>query len=348
MAALEGIKAKSGTFYRIIYYWNGKKERFKVGITSKRTADQRKAQLETLLALGKNPKDELLTINTSKTSLSQLLEIDSEWCKPRKRSRTIELNEWAINGLIGWANDIPVIDVNKSFIEKYIGYLEKQGRKHTTINMQLRQLKAIFQRAIDEHDIIKEHSFRSIKPLSVAKTSPKPKFLTINQVNIMLDSITNLHFKKLTQFYLLTGCRRTEAVELKWDDVDWDNEVIHLGQPDSQTKIYRTFPLSINLINLLNDVKNDSKEQDLVFYRFAKDYAHISVRYKQLREKIEHLPNFLTTHSLRHTFASHLVMQGVDLTTISSLMGHTTTKVTELYAHLLPDHKKLAVEKLPY
>jgi len=348
MAGLEGIKAKNGTFYRIIYYWNGKRERLKVGITSRRVANQRKAHVETILALGKNPKDEVQSNKTSAATLSQLLDIDSRWCAPRKRPRTISINKWAINGLINWANDIPVLDVNKSQIEKYILYLENQGRNHTTINMQLRQLKAVFQRAIDEHEIIKEHPFRSIKPLSIAKSSPKPKFLTIEQVNTMLDNITNLHFRRLTQFYLWTGSRRTEAVELKWDDVDWENEVIHLGQPDSQTKIYRTFPLSKNLITLLNELKGESKEHNLVFWRFAKDYAHISVRYKRLREMVDNLPNYLTTHALRHTFASHLVMQGVDLTTISSLMGHTTTKVTELYAHLLPDHKKFAVEKLPY
>ena len=120
MAGLEGIKAKNGTFYRIIYYRNGNKERLKVGITSRRVANQRKAHVETILALGKNPKDEVLSQKTSEVTLSQLLEIDSEWCKPRKRPRTIDINKWAIRGLIGWANDISVLGVNKSLIEKYI------------------------------------------------------------------------------------------------------------------------------------------------------------------------------------------------------------------------------------
>ena len=122
MAGLEGIKVKNGTFYRIIYYWQGKKQRLKVGITTKRTADQRKAHIETILALGKNPKDEILSKKTSDATLSLLLEIDSEWCKPRKRPRTIDINKWAINELIKWTKDISVLEVNKNLIENYIAY----------------------------------------------------------------------------------------------------------------------------------------------------------------------------------------------------------------------------------
>ncbi|NQU04676.1 MAG: tyrosine-type recombinase/integrase [Calditrichaeota bacterium] len=56
----------------------------------------------------------------------------------------------------------------------------------------------------------------------------------------------------------------------------------------------------------------------------------------------------MSPHLLRHTFASHLVMKGVDLTTIASFLGHSTAKVTERYAHLQPDHKLSCLNKLPY
>ena len=58
-------------------------------------------------------------------------------------------------------------------------------------------------------------------------------------------------------------------------------------------------------------------------------------------------PNGVTYHTLRHTFASHLVMDGVDLETISRLMGHATTKqVEQTYGHLAPEHRRLAVNRL--
>ncbi len=53
-------------------------------------------------------------------------------------------------------------------------------------------------------------------------------------------------------------------------------------------------------------------------------------------------------HTLRHTFASHLVMAGVDLATVQKLMGHSSITTTMIYAHLAPDHLKAAVEKLKF
>lgn len=53
-----------------------------------------------------------------------------------------------------------------------------------------------------------------------------------------------------------------------------------------------------------------------------------------------------TLHTLRHTFASHLIMAGVDLATVSKLLGHKDISTTMIYSHLSPDHLKQAVEKL--
>jgi site-specific recombinase XerD len=56
-------------------------------------------------------------------------------------------------------------------------------------------------------------------------------------------------------------------------------------------------------------------------------------------------PRF-TLHDLRHTFASHLVMQGVDLPTVQKLMGHSKISTTMIYTHLAPDHLKKAIYRL--
>lgn len=53
-------------------------------------------------------------------------------------------------------------------------------------------------------------------------------------------------------------------------------------------------------------------------------------------------------HTLRHTFASHMVMSGVDLYTVSKLLGHSTVSVSEIYAHLRPEYMKESVSKLKY
>jgi site-specific recombinase XerD len=60
------------------------------------------------------------------------------------------------------------------------------------------------------------------------------------------------------------------------------------------------------------------------------------------------MPEFTSIHTLRHTFASHLVMSGVDLTTVQKLLGHASIETTQIYAHLAPDHLRAAMETIDY
>lgn len=60
------------------------------------------------------------------------------------------------------------------------------------------------------------------------------------------------------------------------------------------------------------------------------------------------VPNLSSVHALRHTFASLLVMQGVDLPTVSKLLGHSDIQTTMIYSHLAADHLAKAVEKIPF
>jgi len=121
-----------------------------------------------------------------------------------------------------------------------------------------------------------------------------------------------------------------------------------LGQDKSLTKLRRSFPLTERLSALLLEQKKDCKCEK-VFHKWEKVHpGSISRMFARLRSQIENFPKDSTIHTLRHTFASHLIMAGVDISTVASMLGHSTTKTTELYAHLQPDHIKLAATKLPY
>ena len=67
----------------------------------------------------------------------------------------------------------------------------------------------------------------------------------------------------------------------------------------------------------------------------------------QIANKAE-IKDLTRIHTLRHTFASHLVMNGVDLPTVKNLMGHSDIQTTMIYAHLAPDHLADAVDKLKF
>ena len=85
-----------------------------------------------------------------------------------------------------------------------------------------------------------------------------------------------------------------------------------------------------------------------MFHIVESDKSHNMLRNELIKiaEKAG-IEDFTKVHTLRHTFASHLVMQGVDLPTVQRLMGHASVETTMIYAHLAPDHLSKAVNKLP-
>ena len=108
------------------------------------------------------------------------------------------------------------------------------------------------------------------------------------------------------------------------------------------------FPMTDRLYEMLKKLEQNRNDSERVFWRFDGWACNISKRFQRLRKKVNELPDNLTTHTLRHTLTSHKVMQDVDLSTVTALMGHSTIQVTEQYAHLQPDHKMLAANKLPF
>ncbi len=211
MPSLEARKIKQGTSWRVIYYREGRKESLKIGITQKRIAQQQKAKVEALLASGIDPREALRQRERRSVKLSDLLEIDKEWCKPRRQPHTIELYEKMMHLLMKYTNDIKLSEIRQPLIEAFLQELLKH-QSPTTASMALRTLKAIFQRAIDEHNLIKVHPFRKLKGFASVEKR-RVAFLTVEEVKKLLNVIEDGEYKRLIQFYAWTGCRRTEALD---------------------------------------------------------------------------------------------------------------------------------------
>ncbi len=349
MSSLEKRKVKNGISWRYVYRdLLGNQRKIKVGVTTKRIAEQRKAQFDAMLAMGNDPGHELKTTGT--ILLSDLIETDIAWCENRRQPRTIQMNREYMNRFIEWMGDVESRQVTRQKVEEYLRFCrETRKYKVTTLDMHRRQLKAVFNRAVKEHQLMKENPFADIKPYADTTRRDKVEFLSLKEIDILLKATANdIHFNRLVRFYLRTGCRRGEALDLRWDEVNYQRNVLYLGQPKSKTKLRRDFPILQDLYNLLHELATDREENELVFWRYHNRDSYISNRFQLIRKAHKELPDTLTPHLLRHTFASHLVMNQVDLRTVASFLGHSTTKVTELYSHLAESHREKALDNLPY
>ena len=166
------------------------------------------------------------------------------------------------------------------------------------------------------------------------------KTLSDEDINKLIAGATNKLTRDLITFLIYTGCRKGEALNLKWDDVDLQNDVIAIK--GTKTKYDRYIPMSKPLKELLMAI--EKKDGLYVFNlngaklgNFRKSFM-TACRNAGLKD--------LRIHDLRHVFASKMVMNGTSLYITGELLGHRTTQMTKRYSHLVPDTLKKAVDEV--
>jgi len=142
---------------------------------------------------------------------------------------------------------------------------------------------------------------------------------------------------------LNTGLRRAELLQLTWANVHFDRMQITIMSGTSKSGRQRIVPLNIVVVNVLRRWASQS-DTKLVFTKNGKRILNPRRAWSGLL-KAAKIQDF-RVHDCRHDFASQLVMKGIDLLTVSKLLGHTSTEMTKRYAHLSPDHLRTAVEVL--
>jgi integrase len=153
--------------------------------------------------------------------------------------------------------------------------------------------------------------------------------------------------RRAVQVGLLTGFRRQELVSLRPEDVDLERGTVSVAACYAKNGESRTLPVGPRLQALLRDALADRGDAPTVLvnehgWPWAPDT--LTERFRQASEHA--LTERLGPHVLRHTFASRLVMAGIDLRTVQELMGHKDINMTLRYAHLSPDRKRAAIETL--
>ena len=178
--------------------------------------------------------------------------------------------------------------------------------------------------------------------LPLAKKSQKlPIVLSREEIQKILSSTNNLKHKLILSFLYYAGLRLDEARNLKWPDLDFDRKIIHLKTAKGEKE--RIIFLHDNLIAQLKFYKaNDSQ---LLFLsnlkrKYNKRSIELIVKTAAANSRIN---KKVTPHTLRHSFATHLLEAGVDIRYIQQLLGHKDLKTTQVYTHVADrDIKNLA------
>ncbi len=272
--------------------------------------------------------------------------------------------------------NVPMDQITIPMLRQFQLEKKKQGLKPATINRVVYSLRSVLSHA-KEDGLIDIHPLTGLKPLNVPDNkiirylSPdeEKRLLTAlhgREQRIREDRVSGNqwrkergyelfyefephefvdHIKPMVILSLLTGIRRGELFSIQWSDIDFNNRMLTVRAENAKNSRVRHINLHSTALVTLKQWRNQTKSNYLVFPNAdGEPFDNIKKAWKAVLEEAE-IKNF-RWHDIRHDFASKLVMKGVDLLTVSELLGHRDIKTTQRYAHLAPEHKATAIEKL--
>lgn len=209
------------------------------------------------------------------------------------------------------------------------------GVKNSTITKELFCLKAMLNRAVD-WGVLDTHPCPRVKPPTETDSKP-PRWYTKDELERIYSAATDEH-RWIWQLMVNTGLRRGEALMLR---AEWDHgDFLHvLSDNEARTKSgrWRKVPVTPRAREALGRLSQEGYVLPHVNPRSLSRAFRLTLQRAGLDGNL---------HCLRHTFCSHLVMEGVPLRTVQVLAGHANSSVTEKYSHLAPDYLQGAMTKL--
>ena len=225
---------------------------------------------------------------------------------------------------------------NKKYyeIEKYVQSLSKSKFAKSTVNRKIVSISSFFNWCINQ----KKLNIKDIKQIKNIKTERKlPTILTSNYINNLLDTIPTSTSKEIRDRTIIeilysSGLRVSELTNLKVNDFKNNKSLKVLGK-GNKVRILPMTDKSFNYMNLwISKYRSEYKNEK------SGNYIFLGVRGGKISDReIQRIVNLrLGTfpHSIRHTFATHLLDGGADLRVVQEMLGHTDPSTTQIYTHV--------------
>lgn len=325
----------------ISYYQNGQRVREAVS-TNKREAEKLLMQRLTAINEGKNPI--IRSRKNKNMKFEEFVEIYIEkHSKPNKRSVASDI--YRLKALVPFFGDLNISDIDSSHVAEYkMLRLQKEVKfknkliSPATVNKEVKLLKNILKKAakwngIAIHDL----------ELDLATEMPRERILSQQEMRMLLENSAP-PLKHVILFALNTGMRRGEILNLEWVNVNLENNFITVKAQEAKNKRLRRIPINRSLRELLIKLDMNRNGNRYVFQnqKNGKSYVSFQKSWEGLlaRTGIKDM----RFHDLRHTFASHFLMNGGDLYTLKEILGHKELDTTARYLTVTTSHKVKSME----
>lgn len=237
--------------------------------------------------------------------------------------------------------------LSKDVFDEYLIYLYDKEYRPATLARKLSSIKSFFI-FLEDEKIISSNPVKFLKFPKLQRKIPK----TLNQeiIDTMLDNSKNLSLRDSTIIELIyaTGIRASELINIKITDIDFNEATLRILGKGSKERIIPIHNLALKLIAKYwkNEIYNHNKLVKNKNIKFKRDFLFLNIHGKKLTrqglwyiiktisKKLGLDINKISPHILRHTFATHLLYNGVPLRHLQELLGHSNISTTQIYTHL--------------
>ena len=266
-------------------------------------------------------------------SFIEYLDFEKRFSKHTSLNYEIDLKEF----LEFQKKDINSIDIND--IREYLKFLYDKKYSNATISRKVSSLKSFFKYLSGENKIQENPMLLISNP---KKEKKLPNFLNYEDLEKLLN-IPDLKISDgqrdalIMEMLYSTGIRVSELVNIKIKDIDFNDEkIIILGKGNKERYVYYGSKCQ-NLLKLyLNEGRKDLPQSEYLFTN--KHGNKINDRVIRMiierNTKLAGIKQHVTPHTLRHTYATHMLNEGADLKSVSDLLGHENLSTTQIYTHV--------------
>ena len=248
--------------------------------------------------------------------------------------------------------DVDVLDADQSVVGAYMQWLQSIGKSPATVSRCLASLKSLYLFALSEDEIEKN----PVHNIKVEKAEKKlPQILTGKEVELLLEQprtsdMKGCRDKAMLEVLYATGIRVSELINLNIDDVSITGGFIRC-ESGGKTRIIPLYPEAVQALHTyIDDVRlkmlaNPSEHSLFVNVsgeRMSRQGFWKIIKFYQEKAQID---KDITPHTLRHSFAAHLLENGADLRSIQEMLGHSDISSTQVYAHLVKQNLKSVYNK---
>lgn len=244
--------------------------------------------------------------------------------------------------------------VQSEQVKDFLGFLGTQNYSKSTIARKMATLRSFYKFCL-RRGYVKTHPLASIRTPKQEKRLPK--FLELEQISRLLNTpdtntLLGARDRAMLEVLFSTGVRVSELVDLNFVDVDFESGIIRVR---GKGKKQRTSPVGPTAIAAIKrylelrraDARSATFDQNALFVN--KHGQRLSTR--SVRRKLDKylteagLDPSISPHTLRHSFATHMLNNGADLRSVQELLGHQSLSTTQIYTHLTTPRLKQAYDE---